>query len=150
MSQNAATVELGQLAADLAAAGGNIHAIAAGLVAEGAHAVEAQAKVYAPRRTGRMAGSIVATFADDLHATIGPGTLYAPYVEYGTRPHVIRPRKPGGVLVFTVNGRKVVARSVHHPGTSPHPFMRPAAVDAADQLAAKVGEAGANLITEQA
>jgi hypothetical protein len=37
-------------------------------------------------------------------------------VEYPTRPHTILPRN-GRFLVFTVNGRKVFARSVHHPGT---------------------------------
>ena len=38
------------------------------------------------------------------------------YVEYPTRPHTIVPRN-GRFLVFTVGGRKVFARSVHHPGT---------------------------------
>jgi hypothetical protein len=37
-------------------------------------------------------------------------------VEYPTRPHTIVPRN-GRFLVFTVGGRKVFARSVHHPGT---------------------------------
>ena len=37
-------------------------------------------------------------------------------VEYPTRPHTIVPRN-GRFLVFTVNGRKVFARSVRHPGT---------------------------------
>lgn len=37
-------------------------------------------------------------------------------VEYPTRPHTIVPRT-GRFLVFTVNGRKVFARSVAHPGT---------------------------------
>lgn len=44
---------------------------------------------------------------------------YAPYVEYGTRPHVIEPRKPGGVLHWhdPRTGEDVFARRVHHPGT---------------------------------
>ena len=37
-------------------------------------------------------------------------------VEYPTRPHTIVPRN-GRFLVFTVNGRKIFARSVRHPGT---------------------------------
>ncbi|KAK1548196.1 hypothetical protein Q3G72_008540 [Acer saccharum] len=46
---------------------------------------------------------------------------YSHLVEYGTRPHVERPRRDhamrfGGVTV----------REVHHPGIAPHPFMRPA------------------------
>lgn len=48
--------------------------------------------------------------------------FYANMVEFGTRPHVIKAR-PGGAL--NVNGSEV--KSVDHPGTAPHPFMRPAA-----------------------
>lgn len=45
---------------------------------------------------------------------------YAPYVEYGTRPHIIEPKKPGGVLhwVDPGSGEDVFARRVHHPGTA--------------------------------
>lgn len=49
-----------------------------------------------------------------------PATIY---VVYGTRPHVIRPRRPGGVLRFTVGGRVVYARFANHPGTRPNRFM---------------------------
>jgi HK97 gp10 family phage protein len=47
---------------------------------------------------------------------------YAQMVEFGTRPHVIK-AKPGHAL--NINGREV--KSVQHPGTAAHPFMRPAA-----------------------
>lgn len=47
----------------------------------------------------------------------------ASYVMNGTSPHPIRPRRPGGVLRFTVGGRVVFARSVSHPGTKPNPFL---------------------------
>lgn len=52
-----------------------------------------------------------------------PATLY---VVNGTRPHRIFPRRPGGVLRFTVGGRVVYARYANHPGTSPNDFMRKA------------------------
>lgn len=45
------------------------------------------------------------------------------FVIKGTRKHLIRPRKKGGVLVFTTHGKKVFTRLVHHPGTKPNPFM---------------------------
>jgi len=45
------------------------------------------------------------------------------YVVYGTRPHIIRPRRSGGVLRFTVGGQVVYARFVNHPGTRPNDFM---------------------------
>lgn len=41
----------------------------------------------------------------------------APHVEYPTRPHVIRPRKPGGRLTIPTRGGMVLRREVHHPGT---------------------------------
>jgi hypothetical protein len=63
-------------------------------------------------------------------------TVYA-MLEVGTKPHVIRPKKPRGILRFTTPFRSktlpseiasyagskgntpVVARVVHHPGTKP-------------------------------
>jgi hypothetical protein len=51
----------------------------------------------------------------------------ADYTEKGTRPHVIRPRKVGGVLVFFLPqaGRTVFARSVNHPGNPARPWFAP-------------------------
>jgi hypothetical protein len=48
------------------------------------------------------------------------------YVLNGTRPHMIFPRRPGGVLRFTVGGRVVYARYVNHPGTKAQPFLQQA------------------------
>lgn len=76
-----------------------------------------------PRRIGR---SVTASFYSD--------DVVAGWIEYGTRPHVIRPkpdRAPASVtasgkprktgdaarLRFYVGGRVVYARLVHHPGT---------------------------------
>jgi len=73
---------------------------------------------------------------------------YGFYVEFGTAPHVIRPKnakalmfpKSGGTLVrhkdntastkFTFGGKTVMtdvvfAKVVHHQGTRPQPFIRP-------------------------
>lgn len=48
-----------------------------------------------------------------------PATLF---VLYGTRPHVIRPRRKKA-LRFDVGGRTVFAAVVHHPGTRPNDFL---------------------------
>lgn len=49
---------------------------------------------------------------------------YATYLENGTRPHIIRPKRPGGVLVFQNKaGQTVFAREVHHPGTRPYRIL---------------------------
>lgn len=47
----------------------------------------------------------------------------ASFVLNGTRPHEIRPKRPNGVLRFTVSNRIVFARSVNHPGTQPNNFL---------------------------
>lgn len=47
---------------------------------------------------------------------------YAHMVEFGTRPHKIAPRARALEI-----GGQFVAGAVDHPGSRPHPFMRPAA-----------------------
>ncbi len=57
---------------------------------------------------------------------------YAVYVEFGTPPHIIRP-KNAKALHWTQSGvgprggkvkTDVFAKVVHHPGTRPNPFIR--------------------------
>lgn len=60
--------------------------------------------------------------------------FYAPYVNDGTRPHIIRPRTKQA-LRFRVGGRTVFAKVVHHPGTRARPFLD----DALRQVAASRG-----------
>lgn len=48
-----------------------------------------------------------------------PATIF---VVSGTRPHVIRPVR-AQALRFTVGGRVVYAKIVHHPGTRPNDFL---------------------------
>lgn len=50
---------------------------------------------------------------------------YAPHVEFGTRPHEIRPRT-ARLLSWMKNGRRFFARKVQHPGTRAQPFLFPA------------------------
>lgn len=52
-------------------------------------------------------------FAIDVY-TLDP---VAPHVEYFTRPHIIRPKRPGGVLAIPTATGMVFATIVHHPGT---------------------------------
>lgn len=49
-------------------------------------------------------------------------TDYAQYVAEGTAPHLIEPRKPGGVLVFKIGNQTIFTARVHHPGTRPNPW----------------------------
>ncbi|MFD0783839.1 hypothetical protein ACFQZ8_07915 [Micromonospora azadirachtae] len=44
----------------------------------------------------------------------------------GTGAHVIRPRRPGGMLRFETGGQVVFTTLVNHPGTRPQPWLREA------------------------
>lgn len=94
------------------------------------------------RRLRRVESEAIRTAPGSMGRTIraqvrrGPGGEFqgvvnvrhpaALYVTRGTRPHIIRPRRPGGVLRFTVNGQVVYARYVNHPGTRPNDFLKDA------------------------
>ena len=70
--------------------------------------------------------------------TKGEGAYIAPWLEYGTEPHLISVDDAvrGGMSVRRINnkvregslviGGKFVGASVQHPGARPHPFLRPA------------------------
>lgn len=85
-----------------------------------------RAKVFAPVDTGRLRASIRverrSVLGLRMRWTIGSDVEYAPMVNDGTRPHVIRP-KNAKVLRFKVGGQTVFARVVHHPGTRAQPFL---------------------------
>lgn len=116
------------------------------------------AKEEVPRKTGDLFNTIRlgAITADSAQVLAGGqnGVGYAQVVEFGSRPHVIRPRRkkalffavsgktgPGGNVRLTGSvrskyrgsaskraaGGAVFAMVVHHPGTKPHPYLVPAA-----------------------
>lgn len=66
------------------------------------------------------------TVVDGLQGEVGNWHhRYAAAHHEGARPHVIVPRPENvlGRLVFTVNGRKVFATRVQHPGNRPNPYL---------------------------
>lgn len=67
----------------------------------------------------------------------GADVFYVHFVEYGTRPHLIKPSKKR-MLELGAGFARIVA----HPGAKPHPFVRPA-FDAKMQAAI---EAAANKV----
>lgn len=85
-----------------------------------------RAKILAPVDTGRLRASIRLerrrTLLLRTQWTIGSDVFYAPFVNDGTRPHIIRPKR-AQVLRFRVGGQTVYARVVHHPGNRPNPFL---------------------------
>jgi hypothetical protein len=68
----------------------------------------------------------------------------APYVEWPTRPHVIVPRKPGGVLTIPTPAGMVFATVVHHPGTEGAHMMATALTEVAADWRAIVARQWAN------
>ena len=88
-------------------------------------------------QTGALRSSLYAVLSGRSTLKLGSTDPKAVFIEKGTKPHVILPRRPGGVLRFSVGiapavglGRVVFTRRVHHPGTRAKPFMRPAAREA--------------------
>lgn len=82
-----------------------------------------RAKVLAGQRFNVQTGRYRAGFQKRSKFTArGPGwqvfnpVSYATYLEEGTRPHVIRPKRAKAIR-FKVAGRTVFAQIVHHPGT---------------------------------
>lgn len=74
---------------------------------------------------------------EDGRVVVYTNNIINKYIEEGTRPHKITPKKPGGSLRFMAResasysdgtpiktGDTVFAKEVNHPGTRPRPFFR--------------------------
>jgi hypothetical protein len=90
--------------------------------------VERMAKLLVGKGTGRLASSIK-TFPTQYsplgypYVRVGSMVSYALIHHEGTRPHIIAPNTPGGMLRFPSRGRAVYATVVMHPGTRPNPYL---------------------------
>jgi len=71
---------------------------------------------------GRLRSSIAVEVGKGASAVIGTNVKYAKCVEFGTKPHIIRVKN---AKVLT-DGKTFFGKEVHHPGTKPQPFLRPA------------------------
>ena len=106
-------------------------------IAEVTQSVEAQARAYAPVRTGYLVSTIESTPPEDngssVTATVAAGADYAVFVEYGTG---VRGAASGGGEGYG-----------SQPGMTAQPYMRPAIDEAAntgpDTIAAAIAEATA-------
>lgn len=113
----------------------------AGLPREWALMTVAGAKRDVRVKTGTTRRTIRVGQVDDDGATVTVGAA-GPYLERGTRAHIIRPRKatmlrfPASGTPTTLGGRPTTAavrrggafafaRLVRHPGTKPYPFLLP-------------------------
>lgn len=88
--------------------------------------------VAARSQVGKDTGMLAASLQVRDHSaqpygqimTVGSSRKYARLHHEGTRPHIIRPKQEGGVLVFGARGgRTVITREVRHPGTKPNRYL---------------------------
>jgi hypothetical protein len=122
------------------------------VLVQSANHILAEMEVRVPVRTGNLRNSLHIT-VEANRVIIGPDIQQAPYagyVETGTGPHDIRPRKPGGTLVFTVGGQKVFAKRVRHPGTRAQPYVIPAFEAWVDSLGTMAAEANVKVFKDNA
>ena len=92
--------------------------------------IEATAKERCPVDTGRLRASITPDVVGATEGYVGTNVSYAAAVEYGSRPHEIRPRKAKALAwKDRQTGEQRFARKVNHPGTAAQPFLEPAFLD---------------------
>jgi hypothetical protein len=83
------------------------------------------------RRSGTLRASIRKFRQQDGSYLIGPtdqvapGTFLGALIEHGTPPHYIR--STGRWPLYNAATGRAFGRLVRHPGTRPHPFIKPAA-----------------------
>lgn len=100
-----------------------------GALRAGAAVFLEEVKPRIPAASGQLRASARVTSRyrrGEVSASVKVGNFvawYAHLVEFGTRPHTIKSKTPGGAL--RIGGARV--RSVEHPGIRAQPFMRPAA-----------------------
>ena len=103
-------------------------------------ATVSEAQALVPRKTGHLQRSIRPGKLTDDHAVVEARTPYAAAVEFGTKPHIIRPKSKRALAWpassagrrlsgrrRTNSGRLVFASIVHHPGSKAKPYLIPAA-----------------------
>ena len=107
------------------------------VVKNSAFNIERNAKSSASVKTGHLRRSI-STKMGDMEATIHTSNLkYAPMVEFGTRPHIIRAKNKKALYW---KGAKHPVKSVRHPGSKAKPYLIPAFEKEKDQFLEKLKE----------
>lgn len=84
------------------------------------------AKAQVGKDSGALARSIgmsVSRAAYGVKLTVHAKDKKALMHHQGTRPRLILPKNPGGVLVFSKGTRVIVTKRVMHPGTKPNRFL---------------------------
>ncbi len=134
-----------ELIAELKAVGLNVQGTTRKAVRAGAKVIQAQAEANAHEITRRGGKSIriqVSSKAKGLvNAKIGPSKRrwYLRFAETGTAGGE-RTAKSGAFSFIGDDGRRVIVKQIHHPGTAARPFLRPAFDATMRQAEQAVGE----------
>lgn len=113
------------------------------------------AKEEAPSRTGALRDSIGYELTGEntsevqLHILMGNQRRPEVVVKtllFGSLPHVIKPKRPGGVLRFEMGGKTVFAKRVNHPGTKRDPFLNRALQKTDSARRSMIGKIGALIV----
>ena len=113
---------------------------------QSAFTVEAKAKLKAPVDTGRLRSSI-ASQVNETQAIIGSNVAYAPYVEFGTRPHwppqgALQPWAQRHGFPAGKAGDFLVRRAISRRGTRAHPYLIPALRESVEEIRGFLTEMG--------
>jgi len=121
------------------------------VLVQSANHILAEMEAKTPVKTGTLRKSLGIKVSSNK-VTIGPNLTQAPYagyVEFGTKPHTILPKR-GTYLVFTIGGKKIFTKKVNHPGSAPHPYIQPAFEAWVDSLGTMAAEANVKVFKEAA
>lgn len=123
---------LDELVAAASKAGGDLpqkmlNAMAASVILIQTDAASVQAGRF-KNQTGNLRRSIHKTVESANRGLVFVEST-APYgqsVEFGSKPHVIYPKRGKSLAFKTADGKMVFAKKVNHPGSKSYPYMRPA------------------------
>ena len=141
------SADIHRLAEAMRRSGQDADATTQQVLIEEANYLLTEMEIRVPVDKGNLRRSLSVTIDGDK-IKVGPTAPYAGYVEFGTAPHEIRPKKSDGVLRFQVNGRWVYAKVVQHPGTKAQPFVRPAFEEWKKRLGPLVAEANVKTLVD--
>jgi hypothetical protein len=113
---------------------GDVGRVMAGFASLATTEVRKVADERVQTRTGAYKRGIGSTLTSANRVEVRATAPHSIFLERGTRPHLIVPRREGGFLRFEVDGRVIFARSVNHPGTRPYHILRDGVLRAGRQL----------------
>lgn len=143
-----ASADINALANALRDSAGQADVTTQNVLVNSANYLKGEMEARVPVRTGRLRQSIQVRVHGEK-VIIGPDTEYAAFVEFGTKPHVIR-AKNAKALAFKMGGQTVIVRKVNHPGTKAKPYVRPAFEAWVDTLGGLVAEAHVKRLSDKA